>query len=48
MNCSVSQAPKTIIAWNNFVSEQDDVEKLVYPMSIGDEYDKGQINEVIS
>ena len=38
----------TIIAWNNFREERDNVEKLVYPMKIGDAYDKGCMNEVHS
>ena len=39
---------RNIISWDNFTSEQQDVEKLVYPIVIGDEYDKGCINEVRS
>lgn len=47
-NCPNGMVPKDIIAWDNFVAEQDDVEKLVYPMVVGDEYDKGETNEVLS
>ena len=37
-----------MITWDNFQSEHDDVEKLIYPFKIGDEYDKGEVNEVNS
>lgn len=34
--------------WDNFRMEQEDVEKLIYPLTNGDEYDKGEVNEVLS
>ena len=39
---------REVVAWNNFTSLDQDVEKLIYPLSEGDEYDCGYGNEVYS
>lgn len=44
------QAPaqRQITTWVNFTNLSDDVEKLIYPLREGDDYDGGHINEVHS
>ena len=39
---------RPITAWHNFKELDQKVEKLSYPLEIGDEYDNNSANEVIS
>ena len=39
---------KTTITWNNFESMDQDVEKLIYPMKMDDDYDQEVIGDVAS
>lgn len=43
-----SHTMRHTVAWNNFRDAEEDVEKLIYPLKIGDEVDCGAVNEVLS
>lgn len=44
----MAHTPKQINTWDAFQNLEEDVEKLIYPMQSGDNYDTGKINEVLS
>lgn len=39
---------RDVVSWRYFENLGDDVEKLIFPLRAGDQYDSGQINEVLS
>ena len=48
LEASIADSQRHIIGWNNFGKIDVNVERLAFPLAIGDDYDTGKMNEVIS